>query len=52
MHYIFVARPVTSVILGITPIVTVLLWWRSVRLRRKQNRVQSVQMGEEVMPAS
>ncbi len=52
LHYIFVARPVTSVILGITPIVTVLLWWRSVRLRRKQNRMQSVQMREEVMPAS
>ena len=52
LHYIFVARPVTAVILGVTPIVTVLLWWRSVRLRRKQNRVKSVQMGEEVMPAA
>lgn len=44
LHYIFVARPITAVVLGITPVVTVLLWWRSVRLRRKQNRVQSVQM--------
>lgn len=52
LHYVFVARPVTAVILGITPIVTFLLWWRSARLRRKQNMRQSVQIREEVMPAS
>jgi putative tricarboxylic transport membrane protein len=35
LHYIFVARPITAIILGITPFITAGLWWRGVRLRRK-----------------
>ncbi|MBW2514216.1 MAG: tripartite tricarboxylate transporter permease [Deltaproteobacteria bacterium] len=35
LHYIFAARPITAVILAITPFVTAGLWWRSIRLRRK-----------------
>jgi putative tricarboxylic transport membrane protein len=35
LHYILSARPITAVILAITPFVTAGLWWRSVRLRRK-----------------
>ena len=35
LHYIFVARPVTAAILAVTPFITVFLWWRGVRLRKK-----------------
>ncbi len=35
LHYIFVARPITAIILGITPFITAALWWRGLRLRRK-----------------
>jgi putative tricarboxylic transport membrane protein len=35
LHYIFVARPVTATILAITPVVTILLWWRTKRRREK-----------------
>ncbi len=35
LHYIFAARPITAIILAITPFITAGLWWRGVRLRRK-----------------
>jgi putative tricarboxylic transport membrane protein len=35
LHYIFVARPITAVILAITPFITAGLWWRSARLRNR-----------------
>jgi putative tricarboxylic transport membrane protein len=35
LHYIFVARPITAVILTIIPFITAGLWWRSARLRNK-----------------
>jgi len=35
LHYIFAARPITAVILAITPFITAGLWWRSARLRNK-----------------
>jgi putative tricarboxylic transport membrane protein len=38
LHYIFAARPITAVILAITPFITAGLWWRSARLRNKHIR--------------
>ena len=35
LHYIFVVRPITAIILAITPFVTAGLWWRSARLRNR-----------------
>ena len=35
LHYIFVGRPITAIILAITPFITAGLWWRSARLRNK-----------------
>jgi len=52
LHYIFFVRPVTAIILVITPIVTVLLWWKAMRLRRNRDAIQSVQEGEEVRSAN
>ena len=49
LNYIFIERPVTAVILGVTPIITVLLWWRSARLRRRKAAIQSEHAGEEVI---
>ncbi len=38
LHYIFAVRPITAIILGITPFITAGLWWRSARLRNKHIR--------------
>ena len=35
LHYIFVDRPVTAIILAVTPFITAYLWWRGVRLRNR-----------------
>ena len=35
LHYIFVGRPITAIILAITPFITAGLWWRGARLRNK-----------------
>ena len=40
LHYIFAGRPITAVILAITPFITAGLWWRGVRLRRKHVKEQ------------
>ncbi len=36
VHFIFIERPITAVVLVATPVVTYLLWRRAARLRREQ----------------
>ena len=52
LNYIFIERPVTAIILGLTPVMTALLWWRTVRLRRKKAAIESEHAREEVMPVT
>ncbi len=52
LNYAFIERPVTAMILGVTPIMTALLWWRTVKLRRKKSMIQAEQTREEVIPAA
>ncbi len=35
LHYLFVERPITAVIILGTPVLTYLMWRRSTRLRRE-----------------
>ena len=35
LHYLFVERPITAAIFAATPVLTFLMWRRSMRLRRQ-----------------